>query len=112
MSDLIKRQDAIDAVSFGITYAKAFNVITGETVEPFKKTNQELEKAINRIEELPSAKPERKTGHWIVTDGEIRRCKHYKCSECAHEFDWIYDPMFPPVFNYCPKCGADMRGKI
>lgn len=48
-------------------------------------------------ERLPSAQPERKKGRWEVTPVYI------KCSECGESF------MLIPQ-NYCPNCGADMRG--
>lgn len=66
MSDLISRQDAIDAVEFGITHAKVINKETGEVMELFKESNEELQKAVDRIEALPSAQP------------EIIRCKDCK----------------------------------
>lgn len=55
MSDLISRQAAIDAVEFGITYAKAVNKETGEITELFKNSNKELRNAVKRIEALSSA---------------------------------------------------------
>lgn len=58
-SDLISRQDAIDAVEFGITYAKAINKSTGEVKELFKEGNKALNEAVERLKELPSAEPER-----------------------------------------------------
>ena len=57
MSDSISRQDAVDAVEFGITYAKAFDVNTGESKELFKEGNDALKKAVERLKELPSAEP-------------------------------------------------------
>lgn len=54
MEDIIRRQDAIDAVKFGITYAKAINTETGEVKELFQASNEELEKAIKRIMQIPS----------------------------------------------------------
>ena len=56
--DVISRRDAIDAVEFGTTYAKVLNKETGEVMELFKKSNEELQKAVDRIEALPSAQPE------------------------------------------------------
>lgn len=55
MSDLIDRQAAIDAVAFGITYAKVFDKETGKVKELFAEGNYELKNAIDRIKELPSA---------------------------------------------------------
>lgn len=47
------------------------------------------------LKTLPSAEP--KTGHWI--DEET----NYLCSKC-HRGCWVNS-------DYCPWCGADMRGK-
>jgi len=58
MGDLISRAEAIDAVEFGITYAKAIDVNTGESKELFKEGNDALKKAVERLKELPSAEPE------------------------------------------------------
>ena len=45
--------------------------------------------------------PERKKGEWIDTDNYYQR---WKCSECGcHTRD--------AKPNYCPNCGADMRGE-
>ena len=49
MSELITRQAAIDAVEFGITYAKAIDVNTGESKELFKEGNDALKKAVDFI---------------------------------------------------------------
>lgn len=60
--DTISRQSAIEAVEFGITYAKAINKETGEVVELFRKSNDELRKAVDRIKQLPpSLTPSRLT---------------------------------------------------
>lgn len=54
--------------------------------------------------------PERKTGHWIPQDhnhthGNVSTCIYFSpvCSECGHTGDFN--------MNYCPNCGADMRGE-
>ena len=57
MSDLISRQAAIEAIEFGITHAKAINKSTGEVMELFRESNQELMTAAGRINALPSAQP-------------------------------------------------------
>ena len=66
MSDLISRQAAIDAVEFGITYAKAINKETGEVTVLFEESNAELQEAADRIKQLPPAQP------------DIIRCKDCK----------------------------------
>ncbi len=65
VGDMISRQAAIDAVEFGITYAKAFDTKTGEMTELYlhvKESNEELRKAVKRLRELPPAQPEQ---NWI-----------------------------------------------
>lgn len=56
---------------------------------------------------LPPAQPERKTGQWIEHENadiiEGYYVSMYECS-CCHT--WKNDDS-----NYCPDCGADMRGK-
>ena len=80
MSDTISRQEAIDVVEFGITYAKAIDVNTGESKELFKEGNDALKKAVERLKELPSAEPEvircKDCKYWI-SDG----CKEVGCME-------------------------------
>ena len=57
-ADTISRKAAIDAVEFGITYAKAINKETGEVTVLFEESNAELQKAADRIKQLPPAQPE------------------------------------------------------
>ena len=50
-------------------------------------------------------------GEWVCKDLDNFRKVEVKCSECG----WIgienYDSYVDPSdFNYCPNCGADMRG--
>ena len=68
-TDTISRAKAIEAVEFGITYAKAINKETGEVIALFEESNAELKEAANRIKQLPPAQPE------II---RCENCKHYK----------------------------------
>lgn len=47
-------------------------------------------------------------GKWEIEISDYGHQATYRCSECGHQFKWIYNPYFPPVFNYCQKCGARM----
>lgn len=85
--DLIERQDALD------------------TLEKIGwiETKADKEYAIQLFTDLPSAQPERKKGKWV---------DNTYCSECG----WVHetDPGFigsVDGFNFCPRCGADMRGE-
>ena len=50
------------------------------------------------IEKKPSVQPQPKRGKW-----NILGCDLYMCSKCYAKFTH--------EFNYCPTCGADMRGE-
>ena len=60
------------------------------------------------IEELPSSQPERKKGHWIEVDDYYNRISG-RCSACGWESHLYEDDVVG--MNFCPNCGADMRGK-
>lgn len=110
--DSISRKDAIDAVEFGITYAKAIDVNTGESKELFKEGNDALKKAVERLKELPSAEPERKTAEWIY--GENGGQDGWYCSKCGLFIPWDYEYYgldnidFIADFHTCPKCDRKM----
>lgn len=84
MSDLISREDAIEALKRAEALTKAFG----------------FHNVIDTIREVPSAQPEPKRGEWEVIDAEEPR--RYGCSHC-HILSWN-------MSNFCPNCGADMRG--
>lgn len=100
MNDLISRGDAIKAVL--VSNLSACTVF-GRSEEGMA-TAKEL---IQVIKNLPSAQPERKTGKWKRTylDHEAmgERPSIFYCSACNQCIAY-------PV-NYCPSCGADMRGE-
>lgn len=50
---------------------------------------------------LPSAE---KTGRWIWQTEDI-----YRCSEC-HEDLHVKEVMNEPQYEWCPMCGAHMKG--
>lgn len=56
------------------------------------------------IKHMPTIE-ERKTGKWISLDDSRGKYNDYgyKCSECGEHSDYEE--------NFCPNCGADMRGE-
>ena len=58
----------------------------------------------NDIMRFPSAQPERKKGHW--TEANTHTFGIYECDVCK---GWTYIPNKPSEYNFCPRCGADMR---
>ena len=53
--------------------------------------------------------PERKTGKWIKLDAHAHLADH-KCSACGQEC-YVPTCMGDPMYDFCPNCGADMRGE-
>ena len=91
MQDLISRQAAIDALK-----EKVFHNLTDEFYG-----------AMQVLDELPSAQPERKKGKWIRHD-EIKNVYGgicIECSECGEKYvvQHILDE------KYCRNCGAKME---
>lgn len=60
---------------------------------------------IQAVQEQPTVEPERKTGRW--TNAYDGNDGHVKCTGCFKTYDWISQAQY---YNYCPNCGADMRG--
>lgn len=81
--DLIDRQAAIDAISEGVS-DDAFLMVA-------------LIKS--KINKIPSAQPERPTGHWIAFGIPPYDSEDVICSECGKRGCAYY-------WHYCPSCGA------
>lgn len=104
MSDFIKREDVVEALYEAIR-------------TDFRSTfTDSMSLAIAMANNLPSAEPERKMGRW-----ERHNTYHgddvsgfidpdWRCSKCGEQANvnaWcMYD-----LTDFCPNCGADMRGK-
>ena len=71
--------------------------------------------AFDAIKALPSAQPERKRGRWEMLQMPISP-PVYKCSVCgSHALQSVTGRLMNRHYeanltNYCPNCGADMRG--
>ena len=85
LDDLISRQAAIDA-------------IMGEPTDAHYPSWY-----AERLAQLPSAQPERKKGKWIIKDDTERFIAQCNCCR------YIEDSR--RIKNFCPNCGADMRGE-
>ena len=59
---------------------------------------------VEDIRQLPSVKPQEKTGHWIITS----MSNMAYCSEC----DYLFRDVSASIvkhFKFCPNCGAKMQ---
>ena len=57
---------------------------------------------VDAVNDQPTIEPERKRGKWIDRSGGIEGAWNY-CSVCGEQAIDLYD--------FCPNCGADMRGE-
>lgn len=106
MNDLISRQAAIDAVrQYCIDHHIENGIYHANGIE-YELTN------------LPSAQSEQKKGKWIYKKINEYSSRTY-CSECdgSAPFIYIVDNYYGNIAhgetvktNFCPNCGADMRG--
>jgi len=100
-NDLISRQDAIDAFLTELTERERKNLLhTWSTVEVKYFV-------VDMLEKSPSAQPERKKGKWHRRF--YPQIEMMVCSECQEEFSYDAETGIRD-YNYCPNCGADMRG--
>ena len=110
MSDLIDRNDAVEAIEFEKVYMTAYKGSSNGYVSegnPLKQYNKGLDDAIKAVNSLAPAEPERKRGEWIYDTervaGDGWTYRQYHCSECKFQ-------ELGGLANFCPNCGADMRG--
>lgn len=97
---LIDKQAAIDAMRTMQTY----KLFVGDDLLLIDQAG-----AMTELMLLPSAQPEQKKGKWIPQDlnrhdGMTSTAVYYypKCSICGTNANYT---------NFCPNCGADMRGE-
>lgn len=70
------------------------------------ENEEEQHKVVELLKSIPSVQPERKRGEWIKWDFKTFGAFgdwEYKCSNC--------EKVYGGEYNFCPNCGADMRGK-
>ncbi len=97
--DTIYRQDAIDALE------EERCTCESDYDEGYLSM---LDKAIWIVQEwLPSAQTERKKGEWVKVNGKTA----INCSACYHCSWSLSFEDTVKRFNFCPNCGADMRGE-
>ena len=84
-----------------MTNELAIRILTGDVLGTSEQTQEAVTMAVKAL-----SQPERKRGHWIPWDEDD--C--YECSVCG--VLWVFNDGTPEEneANFCPKCGADLRG--
>lgn len=105
MSDLISRQAMIDTMRrHRALFCK--NRIEFMVLPKDEKARvDEIDNCISDLVNAPPAEPERKKGEWI---GDCCSC----CGVSKYNYVKLVDDECGPfgTWNFCPHCGADMRG--
>lgn len=109
MSDYIKREDAIKVVRH-----VAMECVDTETrqmlIESIPSADVVDKADYDQLRDIfdktyESLQHKRERGEWQVTDDTDEWYGHvYKCSICGGE-------AIGGCYNFCPNCGADMRGE-
>lgn len=73
------------------------------------QTQLSVADVIDQIDREDTIEPERKKGEWIEQD-DAWDGVYYECSVCKEPFTLIDGTPSENLYNFCPNCGADMRG--
>lgn len=102
-SDLISRQAALEKVRAMQTY----KLFMGDDMILVNKAEVQTELMM-----LPPAQPERKKGEWLPDNNNAYEMR-FVCSCCKESevVPTIGFTKYKPLWDFCPNCGADMRGE-
>ena len=114
MGRLLDEDIVIDAL-IGISGSKSIEELT-EECEVYQSDNRcysgGVYGAIRAIKTLPSVQPERKKGEWLPDNNNAYEMR-FVCSCCKESevVPTIGFTKYRPLWDFCPNCGADMRGE-
>ncbi len=95
--------NCVDKDKLPLIFAKAINEFE-DTHVPISEVAIKIGQTIQK---LPTADvAEVKHGKWI--NAYISGVHHYRCTNCGEYIEATWTSNFD--YNYCPNCGADMRG--
>ncbi len=101
MSDLINRQDAVNAIQKR----------ADEVDSVYSAFWEGLKIAQDIVEKVPSAEPERKKGEWNFIRDNMFKCTCCGVLYTTHQLNILRNYETDPYVPYfCPNCGADLRG--
>ena len=105
----LEQKPCDDAISRQVVLSMQYKIDDSATLSTRNVVN------VDDIEDLPSIKPQEKTGHWIMPqqDDGMSDLIYYqvRCSKCGFDLDpqtWDMELHQYDADKYCPKCGAMM----
>ena len=98
-TNLIERQAAIDG-KISIQRANGVEIYSDEAVP------------VEYLKRLPTIQPKRKKGEWLPDNNNAYEMR-FVCSCCKESevVPTIGFTKYKPLWDFCPNCGADMRGE-
>ena len=122
MDDLISRKAAIDGAVTIQLFDRDIPVVPVQHIKNLPSAQpdpSQVERDIATIIENEQdmrvmLQPERKRGEWIYGEHDVAMCDGYFCDKCGFFVPWDYQHKsidFIKDYNFCPNCGADMRGE-
>ena len=105
MSDLISRQDAIEAV---------YNALR-TPLPDYKKDlfHDSMSLAVSIVKSIPSAEPKRKKGKWLphpsYREWDVCSVCGTGCKRREYEIQYGHEKVTEYVYLYCPHCGARLE---
>ena len=102
VGDMISREDAIKEICEDIEWLES----QGCTEIPLAERK---ERDVDIIKNLPSVQP--KHGKWIWNGDTLDWERLHYCSECKKYALRDTDGKYEVLSDFCPHCGADMRGE-
>ena len=111
MSDLIRREDAIKAVEECLKLLARPRYTVKTAIEAIPSVDiphsEEWEKYSDKLwkNAYERGKADRPQGEWIPSDTD-----GFVCSVCKNGYRNQPTLMGRPMFEYCPVCGARMKG--
>ena len=101
----INKQELIRTMNTGIIATNTEDVYSCGMRNGIRWCRALLEDDPPKFEDASQYAEPRKKGEWELRTDERFDIDYYKCSECGYE---PYRKM--DISNFCPNCGADMRG--
>lgn len=106
----------IDADAFKEYMRKALEETRGCYPDNGEWAEAVTEQFCEDIDDQPTVEPERKKGKWIIKDNPGTGWCRVTCSECGEDVTRTapcigFYPNVKVMWDYCPDCGADMRGE-
>ena len=90
-----------------MTNEEAIKLLVNATFSDEWQGNEDLTTAYQMA--IKALEQTSKKGHWIEKQG-VMGDTYYDCSKCGESFGLMDGTPTDYMYNYCPVCGADMRG--